>query len=347
MLGRSIILAGRPTTLLAEADTRLVDSPLPILVDGQALMRTSILAMDPVTRVIAVADIGHAPPIEIGKPLRSFGAGTIVQSRSDRFPTGMRLSGFIDWSEYQIIDEASAVKPIPIAVSFEEALTLHDHTAMAAYFGMRDVGAVRSDETVLVTGSAGAVGSVASQIARIMGARVGGTASGPEKCGWLTKSLGLDFAIDYRHQNVAHSLSRLCPNGINLLFDNVGGTLQDQVVPYLAPNARIVSCGSSAHFLTSTPLAGLKPRTDLGGISVLSFNAMDYRAQFPRAAAAMSTWRAEGRLIFPHQVVNDLEHAPDALNMLFDGRSRGRLLVMLDRGESAVGGHQSANGGRT
>lgn len=327
---RSVVLANRPTTLLAERDTRLVDAPLPVLQNGQALMRVSMLAMDPVTRIIVVADIGLVPPIEIGQPLRSFGAGTIVQSRSDRFAVGARVAGFIDWSDYQVLDEASRVQPVPHGVSFEDALTLHGHTAMAAYIGMFEVGKVKPGETVVVTGCAGAVGSVAAQLARISGARVGGTASGPEKCRWLTETLGLDFAIDHRRENVAESLEWLCVDGIDLLFDNVGGTLQDTIAPYLNPDARLVCCGHSAHILTPTPLAGLKPRTDLGDVAVLSFDAMRHVARFPEAAARMSTWVEQGRLILAHQSIDGLERAPDALNMLFDGRSRGRVFVRLD-----------------
>lgn len=333
---RRVVLREKPTGVLGPDQVELVSGAAPTLADGQALMQTELLAMDAVTRVVAAVDLGIVPGTKIGEPLRSFGAGAVVESRSPQFPVGTRVVGFIDWADYQLLGGQTHLTALPPEVSFEAALNLYGHTAMAAYFGMTEIGRPRPGETVLVSGAAGAVGSVAGQIGKILGCRVGGIAGGREKARWLVEELGFDFAIDHKAGEVGPRLREACPDGVDVFFDNVGGALQDQVVACLAPGARVVACGYSAYLTTADPLAGMKPRTDLVDATIRPFNTMDYIERFPAAADDMLRWSSGGQLKFPQMMIEGLAQAPDALKMLFDGRSRGRVLVRVSRDGAAL-----------
>jgi len=323
---RKIILRKRPGRLIGKDDIAIEVFAIPELADGQVLIRTDLLAMDPVTRVLINEDIGLVPPIELGQPLRSFGGGTVVESRSDSLPVGALVTDFFEWAEWQVITSGSRTQVLPAGESLVSGLNVYGHTAMAAYFGVLKVAGVLAGETVVVTGAGGAVGSVAGQIARIKGARVIGVAGGSEKCGWLTGTLGFDNAVDYRAPGWDDQLAELTPDGIDLLFDNVGGNLLGALLPRVATTGRALCCGASGQYASAMPLA---PPENPGNVSLLRFNAMDYRDQFTEAAALMNGWEREGRLQFETMILEGLENAPDGLNRLFDGRSRGRVLVRV------------------
>jgi len=203
--------------------------------------------MDPVTRVMLSADIGVMPPIPLSAALRGFGAGEVIASRRDDLPNGVKVSGFFEWADYQhIVSHVALGKHfvrLAEGVSFEDALTIYGHTAHAAFFGMIDVGAVTAGDSVVITGSAGAVGSVAGQIAKVKGAKVIGIAGGPAKCHWLVDELGFDAAVDYKGEDVGRVVARLYPAGINVLFDNVGGPMLDTLIAQLADGGR-ASCSA-------------------------------------------------------------------------------------------------------
>jgi NADPH-dependent curcumin reductase CurA len=334
MTNRKWVLCRRPVGLLADADTELISQATPTLGEGEALVRTMLLSMDPVTRVILSRDIGLVPPVALGMPIRGFGAGLVTQSRNTAFAAGARVVGFFDWSDFQVLSNSAQAQVLADDVALDAALNVFGHTAMAAYFGMFEVGKVQPGDTVVVSGAAGAVGTLAGQIARITGARTIGIAGGPEKCRWLIDELGFDAAIDYKHENIGERLAVLCPDGVNLFFDNVGGAVLDTVARYLSSDARVVLCGASSQYLSDALPIMAQPShaAELGArnVSLHAFNAMDYRIRFTQASAALLEWAGAGRLKLPQTIHEGLEHAPQALNMLFDGRSRGRLLIQLD-----------------
>jgi NADPH-dependent curcumin reductase CurA len=204
---------------------------------------------------------------------------------------------------------------------------------MAAYFGLLDIGRPQAGQTVLVSGAAGAVGSVAGQVAVIKGCRVIGIAGGPGKCRWIVDELGFDAAIDHRNERVGERLKALCPTGVDLFFDNVGGTLLNTVLPHLAAQGRVVICGASSQYTgTASPdILRAAPERVAGEVPMTSFNAMDYAARFPEAAREMRSWETEGRLKLHQMMLVGLEQAPRGLNMLFTGESRGRVLVSVDQ----------------
>jgi NADPH-dependent curcumin reductase CurA len=328
-----ILIRQRPNGALADEDLEHVTEPLPTLADGEALVRTCLLAMDPVTRVMLSADIGVMPPIPLGAAVRGFGAGEVIASRRHDLPQGAKVSGLFEWSDYQHIGSRVALGKhftrLAEDVAFEDALNLYGHTAHAAFFGMINVGAVTAGESVVITGAAGAVGSVAGQIAKVKGAKVIGIAGGAEKCRWLIDELGFDATVDYKSEDVGRAVRRLCQEGIDVLFDNIGGPMRGTLIAQLAHRGRVVLCGSTSQYLGADPLSApfdVETVRSRSGTAA-RFNAMDYASRFEEATDKMLAWRRSGDLQFPCQVLDGLNNAPHALNSLFEGKNRGRLLV--------------------
>jgi NADPH-dependent curcumin reductase CurA len=322
--GRKVVLRRRPGRLVGQGDTELVTVATPEPAHGEALVRTHLIAMDAVTRVIINDDIGIVPPIEIGAPLRSFGAGIVTSSRAPEFPVGAKITGFFEWADWQLVTPDPRTQVLPEQASLAAGLNVHGHTAMAAYFGLLDVGRPQPGNTVVVSGAGGAVGSVAGQLARIRGARVIGIAGGEAKRRWLVDELKFDSAVDYTSPSWTQQLKEEAPGGIDLFFDNVGGEILEAVLPLVASEGRVVSCGASAQYTSAQPIS---PPTHEADVPIRRFNAMDYVSRFDEAAARMLKWQHESGLVFPQTNIDGLGHAPDALNMLFDGRGRGRVVV--------------------
>lgn len=320
-----------PQGLFTEKDTALEAAPVPHPEAGQALVQTLMLAMDPVTRIIIERDIKVVPSIEIGDPLRSFGGGVVLKSCNPALPEGALVCGFFDWAELQLVEEGLRTQVLAPDIMLEDGLNILGHTAMAAYFGMSEFGKPKAGETVVVTGAGGAVGSVAAQLAKATGAHVTGIARGEAKCQWLVAELGLDSAIDASEGGVSDKLAAIYPHGVDLFFDTVGGALQDNVFQQLKKGSRLVACGASSLCLTANPLPQLRDQTELTerGVTMSKFNAMEYAPRFAEATKAMRALQGRGLLQFPYMVVEGFENAPDAFNMLFDRRSRGRVLVRI------------------
>lgn len=330
---RRILLRRRPDGAIAPADYAIAAEPIALSVDGDALIATRLLAIDPVTRVMLGADIGMMPPIAVGAAIRGFGVGEVIETSSRDYPIGAQVCGFFEWADFQSIRATPHAALVPDGVSAAEALNLYGHTAHAAYFGMIEVGKVSAGETVVVTGAAGSVGSIAAQIARIIGARVFGTAGSDEKRRWLVQELGLAGAIDYHNPLLDVQLDRLLPDGIDCIFDNVGGPLLDLLIGHLRHGGRVVQCGTVAQYEGPSPLSCTHDQAMLAarGAVLLRFNAMNYGPRLMQASAEMAGWERAGLLHVATRIITGLEAAPTALNSLFAGGNRGRLLVEIDR----------------
>ena len=225
-----------------------------------------------------------------------------------------------------------AMAKAPSGVDLAVSLNVLGITGMTAYFGLLDVGRLKEGDTVVVSGAAGATGSSVGQIARIKGAgRIVGIAGGPAKCTQLVEELGFDAAIDYREGNVSRQLRELCPKGIDLFFDNVGGTILDAALANLAMRGRVVLCGAIAGYNDKSAAPGPANLTSLiiRRGSMEGFIILDYLGRWPEAQAEMAEWLAEGRLAHAEHIVDGLEHAPDALNLLFTGGNTGKVLVKV------------------
>jgi NADPH-dependent curcumin reductase len=330
---RRLVLAERPTGNVEDSTVRLEEVDVPDPGDGQALVRTRYVSIDPTIRTWMDDVQGYLPPIGIDEVVRSAGVGEVVASHSDRYKVGDLVFGMPGWQDYVIAgDGAGTMRPLPPGVDPTAALSVFGTTGMTAYFGLLDVGKLQAGDTVVVSGAAGATGSTVGQIARIKGAaRVVGIAGTDEKCRWLVDELGFDAAINYRSDDVAARLREACPDGIDLFFDNVGGELLDICLARLALRGRVVLCGAIASYNARQSIVGPKNYRNLipkrGRME--GFIILDYLDRFPEGQAEMGGWVAEGKVKFAVHLVEGLENAPDALNLLFTGGNTGKVIVRV------------------
>lgn len=330
---RRILLAARPhglvdDTILTVDDTAEVPEPA----EGQALVAVRHLSIDPTIRTWMDDAPGYLPPIAIGDVVRSGGLGEVVASRTDALSVGDTVFGMLGWQEYTLVDGADgSLSVVPAGIEPAVVLGVLGVTGMTAYFGMRDIGRVGDGDTVVVSGAAGATGSVAGQLARIAGAgNVVGIAGGADKCAWLVDELGFDHAINYRDEDVGSRLRATCPRGVDVYFDNVGGTILDAALANLAMHARVVLCGAISQYNEDRPVG---PKNYLQLIVTRSrmegFLILDYLDRFPGAQLEMAGWVMEGRIHHREHVVQGLDHAGEALNLLFSGGNTGKVVVAV------------------
>ena len=330
---RRVVLAGRPSGMVDATTTRVEDTVAPTPGAGQALLRVRYLSIDPTIRTWMDDAPGYLPPIAIGETVRGAGIGEVVESNSDRYAPGDLVVGMVGWQDYALADEgAAAMQTIPPGIDPVLGLSVLGVTGITAYFGMTDVGRVAAGDTVVVSGAGGATGSVAGQIAKILGAGpVVGIAGTAEKCAWIVEELGFDAAVNYRDDDVPRALRAACPKGIDLYYDNVGGPILDTCLAQLALHGRVVMCGAISVYTATERPPGPKNLFNLiiKRARMEGFLLLDYLDRFPEAQAALFGWLADGRLQHAEHIVDGLEHAPDALNLLFTGGNRGKVIVKL------------------
>jgi NADPH-dependent curcumin reductase len=329
---RRVVLAERPTGMVDERTTRLEETDVPEPGEGEALARVRYLSIDPTIRTWMDDAPGYLPPIAIGEVVRSGGVAEVVRSNSERHKPGDLLFGFTGWQDYVVASEVAGYRGLPSGVSPTIALSLFGVTGMTAYFGLIDVGRVKEGDVVVVSGAAGATGSTVGQIARIKGAaKVIGIAGGPQKCAWIVDELGFDEAIDYKSDDVAARLRETAGEGIDLYFDNVGGAILDACLAQLAMRGRVVLCGAIASYNDRSALTGPANYRNLiikrGRME--GFLILDYFDRLPEGQAEVAGWLAEGKIKSAEHVVEGLENAPDALNLLFTGGNTGKVIVQV------------------
>jgi NADPH-dependent curcumin reductase CurA len=276
---------------------------------------------------------GYLPPIGIGEVVRSSGVAEVLASNSERYAPGDMLFGLTGWQEYVVADEGQrALQALPAGVSPTAALGVLGLNGVTAYFGLIDVGKIRAGDVVVVSGAAGATGSAAGQIARLKGAaKVIGIAGGPQKCAWIVDELGFDAAIDYKGEDVAERLRETCPDGIDLYFDNVGGEILNACLARLALRGRIVLCGAISSYNDREHATGPSnyPALIVRRGRMEGFIVLDYFDRLTEAQAELGGWLAAGQLKSAEHIVEGLEHAPDALNLLFTGGNTGKVIVRV------------------
>ncbi|HUI03051.1 MAG TPA: NADP-dependent oxidoreductase [Acidimicrobiales bacterium] len=330
---RRLVLARRPTGMVDDATTRLEEGAAPVPGAGQALLRVRYLSIDPTIRTWMDDAPGYLPPIALGETIRGAGVGEVVESNIERYAPGDLVVGMVGWQDYALADDgAAAMQTIPPGIDPVLGLSVLGVTGITAYFGMTDVGRVAEGDTVVVSGAAGATGSVAGQIAKIRGARrVVGIAGTAEKCAWIVDELGFDAAVNYRHDDLPGALRAACPEGIDLYYDNVGGPVLDACLAQLALHGRVVMCGAISLYSATERPPGPKNIFNLiiKRARMEGFLLLDYFDRFPEAQTALFGWLTEGRLKHAEHIVEGLEHAPDALNLLFTGGNRGKVIVKL------------------
>jgi NADPH-dependent curcumin reductase len=331
---RRLVLAQRPSGMVDDTVVRLETEEMPEAKTGQAVVRITHLSIDPTIRTWMDDAPGYLPPIELGAVVRSGGLGTVVSSQNEDFPVGATIFGMLGWQDYAVLDGTPGEgQVVPDGMDPTAVLSVFGVTGMTAYFGLLDIGEPKEGDTVVVSGAAGATGSVVGQIAKIKGAaNVVGIAGSDEKCAWLVEELGFDAAISYKTEHVAKRLHELCPKGINIYFDNVGGEILDTALGQLAMKGRVVCCGAiSAYNDDRADIAGLKNYFTLitKRARMEGFLILDYLDRFPEAQGDLFGWVLEGRVKHAVHLVEGLENAPDALNLLFTGGNTGKVIVEL------------------
>src|SRR5665213_11702 len=331
-VNRRLLLATRPSGMVDGATIRRSDESVPEPADGEALVRVRHLSIDPTIRTWMDDAPGYLPPIGIGEVVRSGGIGEVVASRSDALPVGTTVFGMLGWQEYALADGAEgAMTVVPPGIEPAVVLGVLGVTGMTAYFGLLDIGQPKPGDTVVVSGAAGATGSVVGQLARIEGAgTVVGIAGSDDKCTWLVDELGFDHAVNYRTEDVAARIRAICPDGIDVYFDNVGGDILDACLANLAMRARVVLCGAISQYNEDRPVG---PRNYLQLIikraRMEGFLILDYLDRFPAAQLEMAGWVMEGQIHYREHVVEGLERAGEALSLLFSGGNTGKVVVTV------------------
>jgi NADPH-dependent curcumin reductase len=328
---RQVRLAARPVGLPRPTDWEFTSEPVPVPGPGEFLVEVAYLSIDPAMRGWMNAGVSYIPPVEIGAVMRAGGTGRVAVSEHPGFAVGDHVYGTFGVQECAISDGRGVLKLDTSLAPPPTYLGALGMTGLTAYFALLDTGKAKEGDTVVVSGAAGAVGSVAGQIAKIKGCRVIGIAGGAEKCRLVTEEFGFDAAIDYRLPHLRRTLRELAPGGVDVYFDNVGGEILDEVLTCLARGARVIICGAISQY-NETEVRGpanylmlLVARASMTGMLVF-----DYADRYPEAMAELAGWYRAGRLVSRETVVpGSVEDFPETLVKLFEGVNTGKLILEL------------------
>ncbi len=329
---KRVVLRRRPVGLLTWDDVELVDVPLPELAEGEALIRNDVIGIDATVRSWLSPARGYLPPVELGEAVRSASAGFVVATRSEAYGVGDVATTLAAWEEYSVIrDDYFTTRLADPDPDYDLAghMALYGSTGCTAYMGIVDVGKVAPGETVVVSAAAGATGTVACQIAKLLGARVIGIAGSTEKCGYLLDELGIDGAINYKTENVTARLKELAPAKVDVFFDNVGGEILDAVLARIGLHARVVLCGAISVYNETEKSPGPSNYLNLlqQRASMTGFLAIDDVPRFGEIGEQLREWVRQGRLTYRVHNFEGLESSVDALNAMFTGANTGKILI--------------------
>jgi NADPH-dependent curcumin reductase CurA len=330
-VNRRILLAARPHGLVTEECLDRVEEAVPEPADGEVLLRVLALSVDPTNRIWMREEDSYLPAVEVGAVVRAAGLARVERSRRDGFVEGDLVMGMPGWQDYWLLGPDDLGNVVPPGLEATDLLSIYGGTGITAWFGIEDVCALTAGESFVVSGAAGGVGSVAGQLAKLKGASpVVGIAGTDEKCRWVVDELGFDVCINYRTEDVAARLVELCPDGIDVYFDNVGGEILDAVLAHLAIGARIAVCGAISTYNEDEP-TGVRntPNLIMQRARMEGFLVLDYVDRFLEAITGLAPLVAEGKLQYAVEVVDGLELAPETLNRLFTGDHTGKLIVRV------------------
>ena len=337
LVNHQLRLASRPVGPISADNWQFTEVPVAEPAEGQVLVQTLLLSLDPAMRGWLNDARSYIPPVGIGEVMRAGGIGRVLVSRDPAFAPGDLVSGLLGAQEYcaaaQAMPGSRALQKIDTRLgSPSQWLNVFGIPGMTAYFGLLDVGQPQPGDTVVVSGAAGAVGQTVGQLARIKGCRVVGIAGGTAKCDWVVRELGFDACIDYKSGSVRDGLKQHCPKGVDIYFDNVGGEILDHVLARLRPKARIVLCGAISQYNATGAMVGPKnymallvQRARMEGMVVF-----DYAQRFPAAIAELAGYLKDGRMKSREDIVDGgIAAFPRALDMLFSGQNFGKLVLKV------------------
>eukprot|EP00005_Dracoamoeba_jomungandri_P001863 CAMPEP_0174257730 /NCGR_PEP_ID=MMETSP0439-20130205/6844_1 /TAXON_ID=0 /ORGANISM="Stereomyxa ramosa, Strain Chinc5" /LENGTH=340 /DNA_ID=CAMNT_0015340963 /DNA_START=39 /DNA_END=1061 /DNA_ORIENTATION=+ len=329
-----ILLESRPDGVPKDSDFKQVSVDIPALADGQILTKTKLLSVDPYLRG-KMRDIkSYTVPFQIGEPIESRGIGEVVESKHKDYAVGDVVSGTYEWSDYQQFSpDETPINKLDKAYPPELFLSALGGTGLTAYFGLLDIGQPKKGDTLVVSGAAGATGSVVGQIGKLKGCRVVGTAGSDEKVEWLKNELGFDEAINYKTSDLSVALKDACPDGIDVYFDNVGGSTFDVCISLMNDFGRIVNCGAISTYNTVGDVPPQGPRVEWRIITkrlkLQGFIVTDFMERFPEAFKELGGWLQEGKVKNRVTFFEGLDQVPAAFMALFEGQNVGKLLVKL------------------
>jgi NADPH-dependent curcumin reductase CurA len=328
-------LVSRPVGMIKDSDFELRREAAPEPKDGEFLVRITHLSFDPTQRGWLSRD-GYVPAVPIGAVVRAAGTGQVVKSKHPQFKEGELVQGSFGWQDYIVTNGSTDIMPVTKlapGVSPEQALGIFGITGLTAYFGLTDIGKPKAGDSIVVSGAAGATGSVVVQLARALGCKTIGIAGGPEKCRWVIEEARADAAIDYKRENVAERIRELAPQGVNVVFENVGGEILEASLQNIALHARIVLCGGISSYNAIDPNAtpGIRNYMMLTGrrARMEGFIILDYASRYGEAVAALSKLIAEGKLKTAVDLQQGFENIPSTLRRLFEGKNIGKQLLKL------------------
>ena len=330
------VLATRPEGMVQESNFEYKEEALRELETGEVLVRNLYLAFEPAMRGWIDDVPSYIPPVGIGEVMRASSVGQVIESKNDAYPTGQLVSGMLGWQQYSIQDGTpgpfGGLSNVPDGIPPYRMLSLLGGTGLTAYFGIHDIHPIQEGDNVLVSGAAGATGSVAAQIARLRGAgKVVGIAGGPDKCDWLQNTAKLDGAIDYKNEDVGRRLREEFPKGIDLFFDNVGGDILDATLPRMADNGRITLCGGISGYNAKELPPG--PRNIMQivihRLSVRGFILFDHIAGVGNALRDLTAWSASGDLVVEEDIQEGFDNTPKTFLRLFQGKNLGKQLIRI------------------
>lgn len=331
-MNRQITLAARPVGMPKESDFRMVEAPVPNPGRGEVLVRTLYLSVDPYMRGRLTGVTTYARGLDLGDVIVGGVAGRVLESKDPRCAPGDIVEGMLGWQEYAAAPAKSLRRIDPAAGPISSALYVLGMPGLTAYFGLLEICRPQPGETVVVSGAAGAVGSLVGQIARIKRCRAIGIAGTNEKVRFLVDELGFESAFNYHETpDLAAQLKELCPNGIDVYFDNVGGAITDAVMQRLASHARVAVCGQISQYNSTEPEMGPRWLSQLvvRQARVEGFLVTQFADRYEAGLHQLSTWLKEGRLHYREDIVDGLENAPQAFIRMLEGKNIGKQLVKV------------------
>ncbi|MEH6584579.1 MAG: NADP-dependent oxidoreductase [Halioglobus sp.] len=334
-INRQWLLKRRPQGMVSLEDFEYRETPLPVpdLAAGELLVKNLYLSFDPAMRGWMDDAPSYLPPVALGEPMRATAIGQVIQSANPDIPVDTLVQGFFGWQEYAISGPTDLIPatPLPEGAPPTMVLSVFGGTSLTAYFGLLHVGQPKAGDTVLVSGAAGATGSVVAQIARIKGCRVIAIAGGEDKCQWLKNDCLVDEVIDYKNQNVEQRLAQLCPDGIDVFFDNVGGSILEAGIEHIAEKGRIVLCGQISAYNDNEPQPG--PRNLMHLITrrarMEGFIMIDFMEHIGDATTDLGSWVMEGKIAHREDIQEGFENIPATFFRLFQGKNTGKQLLKL------------------
>ena len=327
---KRVLLATRPPGLPEPSTWELDHQELPAITEGQILIRNHYVSLDPAMRIWIKNVPSYLPPVQIGDVMRAGTVGEVIESKHAQFPVGTFVSGWGGVQQYTISDGSATYAVDPSLAPLPTYIGGLGMPGMTAYFGILTEAKIKEGDVVLVSGGAGAVGSIVGQIAKIKGCTVVGIAGGPEKCAYMKDELGFDGVIDYKNENVFKAVRTLCPKGIDVYFDNVGGDILDIALANIRMHARVIICGAISQYNTDkiqgprNYLNLLNKRSIMKGMLVL-----DYGPQYGEAARQMGQWMMEGKLKTREDIREGIENFNDTFLRLFSGDKKGKLVLKV------------------